>query len=352
MYLKQQIPDTIKNITSLKTKLFYIVEPSNWSIKWDGRYITDELNKNKRLKSKISSSRFLLKNKIIHFGSVGTFITSKGFKTVHKSNKKVLTWFHINKDDSRIKYIPKLNKSVEIVHTSCNITKEQLINHGLASDKIITVPIGIDLKLFKIYDNNSKQKIKKELNFPENKIIIGSFQKDGIGWGEGNKPKLVKGPDIFCDTVEKLAKKYDIHILLTGPARGYVKNRLEKAGISYSHYFLNDFFKIVELYNVLDLYLVTSRAEGGPKAITESMACGIPVISTKVGMAPEIIHDKKNGFLCEIDDTENIAQKAVELIENTTLKEKLTKQALLDVKKYTWETTTKMLYEKIYSKLI
>ena len=47
-----------------------------------------------------------------------------------------------------------------------------------------------------------------------------------------------------------------------------------------------------ELYNILDLYLVTSRLEGGPQAILE---CGIsktPILSTDVGVAPEILNKK------------------------------------------------------------
>ena len=47
-----------------------------------------------------------------------------------------------------------------------------------------------------------------------------------------------------------------------------------------------------ELYNILDLYLVTSRLEGGPQAILE---CGIsktPILSTDVGIAPEILSKK------------------------------------------------------------
>ena len=53
-----------------------------------------------------------------------------------------------------------------------------------------------------------------------------------------------------------------------------------------------DFKTLNKLYNTLDLYLVTSRYEGGPQAILE---CGItrtPILSTRVGIAPEILHEK------------------------------------------------------------
>ena len=44
-----------------------------------------------------------------------------------------------------------------------------------------------------------------------------------------------------------------------------------------------------KLYNILDLYLVTSRVEGGPQAILECGANKTPIISTNVGVAPEIL---------------------------------------------------------------
>ena len=50
--------------------------------------------------------------------------------------------------------------------------------------------------------------------------------------------------------------------------------------------------KLNELYNILNLYIVSSRLEGGPQAIVE---CGItktPIISTNVGIAPEILNSK------------------------------------------------------------
>ena len=38
-------------------------------------------------------------------------------------------------------------------------------------------------------------------------LYCGSFQKDGDGWGRGNNPKLIKGPDIFIKTVQILKDK-------------------------------------------------------------------------------------------------------------------------------------------------
>ena len=160
MFRKQQIADTFINFFSHKTKLFYIVEPSNWSIKWDGKYITEQLNKNFGLKSKITTSRFGLRNKILHFGSLNTFIKYSGFVDVSKSNKIVFTWFHITDNDPRIKFIKELNLKTDFVHTSCEITKARLIAEGLNENKIVIAPIGVDLNLFKVLSEEKKKQIR------------------------------------------------------------------------------------------------------------------------------------------------------------------------------------------------
>jgi len=57
--------------------------------------------------------------------------------------------------------------------------------------------------------------------------------------------------------------------------------------------------EMVNFYRSLDAYICTSRTEGGPHPILEASACGIPVISTPVGIAPELIEDNMNGLLIQ-----------------------------------------------------
>ena len=48
--------------------------------------------------------------------------------------------------------------------------------------------------------------------------------------------------------------------------------------------------KLNKLYNILDLYIVSSRIEGGPQAILECSITKTPILSTDVGVASEILH--------------------------------------------------------------
>ncbi|MHA1394309.1 MAG: glycosyltransferase family 4 protein [Promethearchaeota archaeon] len=336
---------------SLIAKVIYIVENINWSVNWDGKYITSNLKKFNLINAEISSIS-LFKNKILHFGAVHLFLKQKNISYLKKYNKIVVTWFHINPNDYRTKYIPLLNKVIDILHTSNIITMKKLIELGFNKEKIIVIPLGVDLKKFYRYSNKKKRNIKKKYKIPLNKIIIGSFQKDGVGWGNGLKPKLVKGPDIFYKVIKKLNNDFKIHVLLTGPARGYIKKKLKESKIPYTHLFLKNYLEIVDFYNILDLYIITSRAEGGPKALLECLATGVPLISTKVGMAPEIIKHGYNGYLTNCEDIENLYRYSKRLLMDKKLRNKFILNGLKVIQNYSWEKIAYKYYKHIYKKLL
>jgi glycosyltransferase involved in cell wall biosynthesis len=137
---------------------------------------------------------------------------------------------------------------------------------------------------------------------------MGSFQKDGVGWGEGLEPKLIKGPDVLLAVAERVARQVpELHVLLTGPARGYVRAGLERLGIPYRHAFLPDVDALAEVYPGIDVCLVASRDEGGPRAVLESMATHVPLVTTRVGQAADLVRHGENGWMVEPEDADGLA---------------------------------------------
>jgi glycosyltransferase involved in cell wall biosynthesis len=194
---------------------------------------------------------------------------------------------------------------------------DSVLRTGIAPDKVHLIPIGINLSFFHFKDAVLRQQQRARLEIPQNAFVIGSFQKDGNGWGEGLEPKLIKGPDIFIHTLEILkAKIPDLFVLLTGPARGYVKAGLEMLKIPYRHLLLKDYPDVGRLFPALDLYLVTSRQEGGPKAVLESMASGVPLVTTRVGQAMDIVKHNQNGWIVDIQDVDGLAHWASHVYQN------------------------------------
>ena len=128
---------------------------------------------------------------------------------------------------------------------------------------------------------------------------MGSFQRDTEGH-DLVSPKLIKGPDIFFEIVKEIYKNNkNMKVVLTGKRRGYLINKFKESDIPYVYFEMASFTDLNKLYNLLDLYVVSSRIEGGPQAILE---CGIsktPIVSTDVGVSSEIlaaesIFDPKN----------------------------------------------------------
>jgi glycosyltransferase involved in cell wall biosynthesis len=356
--LVTQRSDWLHNVISSKIEkpyslLFHVIESADWVIKQVGIDITKNLNNQKLLKARTTTTYKGVHNQIIHLGSRNLFLPNSWNK-INSSNKIVVTWFHGTEKDNNpvnlamIKALPHASKKADIVHTSCTISKKKLIEWGVPEDKIVVIPLGVDLNIFKPVTEAQKKMIREELGIPQDKVIIGSFQKDGVGWEEGLEPKWVKGPDIFVKVIDNIRLDHDIFVLLTGPARGYVKRELDKIGVPYKHFFLKNYLKIPKYYNALDLYIVASRAEGGPKAILEAMATGVPLVSTKVGMAPDIIKEGYNGLLAEIEDVTKLSEKAVRIIENKNLSNQLVNNALNTVKDYSWENIVREYYERIY----
>jgi len=54
-------------------------------------------------------------------------------------------------------------------------------------------------------------------------------------------------------------------------------------------------------YNSLDLYFAASRSESGPRTVLEAAACGVPVISTDIGLVPELIENDVDSFIVDRD---------------------------------------------------
>jgi glycosyltransferase involved in cell wall biosynthesis len=144
---------------------------------------------------------------------------------------------------------------------------------------------------------------------PSEAFVVGSFQKDGVGFGDGLEPKWIKGPDVLVEALELARREVaELVVLLTGPARGYVRAELERRGIPHVHRMLPDRDGLTAAYHALDAYLVASRQEGGPKSVLESMAAGVPLVTSRVGQAPDLVVDGENGILVDVEAADGLAQ--------------------------------------------
>ena len=242
-----------------------------------------------------------------------------------------------------------MNRRLKKIIVSNTLVQTRLVKWGISQSKIVKIPIGVDVHKYRSQLKYGSEDIRKKLGIGQDVTLIGSFQKDGNGWGEGLTPKLIKGPDIFLSVVEGLSAYRDIHVLLTGPARGYVIEGLKKLKIPFTHRYPSSVDALARLYRALDLYLITSREEGGPKGLIESMSAGVPVVSTYVGMAPDLIKDGINGAITAVDDIEGLIEKSMETLSlSSEEKKRRNEQAYGQVLQCDWKTVAHEHLEKVY----
>jgi len=206
---------------------------------------------------------------------------------IYKQKKVITTIHHITPwkvTQSQIQHFNILNEITDIFHTNQKICKNTL-------EKYVSKPIKV-LPLWhneNIWFKNSSLNLRKKYNLDKNSFIVGSFQRDteGAGISSGNYlPKKEKGPDIFVKAVVLLKNKYpNLKVLLTGLRRQYIMKELQKNNIEFYYFEMCDFTKLNELYSCIDLYIVGSRVEGGPRAINECSLTKTPLLSTNVGIA-------------------------------------------------------------------
>ncbi|MBF0339700.1 MAG: glycosyltransferase family 4 protein [Magnetococcales bacterium] len=326
-----------------RRQVHYVSDSANWSYKWDAHYLSRGLEARLGDAVPIITAPWALRHQVILFGNRAPFFFGPR-ERLHPSNAIFLIWFHGEADsgdptmDKMFAQLPQAVERVKKVIVSCTVSRRVLMAQGVPGEKIELIPLGVDLAMFRPPTPEMRQQARATLDIPEEAFCIGSFQKDGTGWGEGEEPKRVKGPDLFLDLMARIRGAHPgLTVLLTGPARGFVKRGLETLGIPYRHHFLEDYTRIVACYQALDLYAITSRAEGGPKALMESWACGVPVVSSRMGMPADWILDGQNGFLSDIGDTATMARQVVSLIENPDLLEHLRAGGLETVQGLDWD---------------
>jgi len=335
----------------------FISEDANWAINSVGLNIKREIDLISQDKIEILTNPSKITNKIVHFGS--QYMWLNWGQHMSKENKFITSFFHGKPEDGDdvrkhidqfLKSVPRLSKII----TASTLIEKRLINWNIDKELISKIPLGVNTKIFLPAEKEYKLLVRKNLKIPKDALVIGSFQKDGIGWGDGMKPKFIKGPDIFVETLRILSKKgLPIYALITGPARGYVIELLKQNNIPYHHSYVSRAEDLVPFYQALDIYLITSREEGGPMGLLESMSCGIPVVTTNVGMASDVIINERIGSISLEINAYELAQKVENFLENLSkeksiLKKHIRHQAL----KFDWRKIAIQHWEEVYKSLI
>lgn len=334
------------------SKLFIIGDGQGWAIDEDAKELL-KMAKRLNITASIAKRAWLNLPQVVHYTSQ----FSLKYEEIYKSKQRISVDYYHGKpeqDESFKKCFEALEKHQNNIHHVRVSTKEmeKLIKSTIDPDKVMRIPIGINLDLFTPQTERKKTEARIKLDLPIDAIVIGSFQKDGVGWGNGDEPKYIKGPDIFLKVVELLKSDFpNLHVLLSAPARGYIMKGLASLGVPFTHKQLNSLGELSALYDALDLYIICSREEGGPKACLESMAKCVPLVTTEVGQCKDLVKHRVNAMMTPIDNAEALYKSSVELLSDESLKSRLIDNGLLTAVENSYEAQLP-LWREYFKKLI
>ena len=105
-----------------------------------------------------------------------------------------------------------------------------------------------------------------------------------------------------------------------------------------------NYSQIYDSLDRADIFLSAPTVDNMPVSVLEAMNAGLLVISSCVGGVPYMIEDTKTGLLFESDNSDQLAEKMLWVVENQATGKDIIVSAHNDVKKYRWESVKEQLY--------
>ena len=207
---------------------------------------------------------------------------------------------------------------------------------------VTIIPHGVDAEFFRRREVHPGQ-----FGIPADRFVLGFIANRGSNLDNGRK-----GIDILLSVIREVAARiHRLHVVLGGPGWEKELANLQAAGISASATGYIRQSDLPALYSALDVYLLTSRVEGGPCTVFEAMACETAVVSTRVGAVPELIVDGVNGYSTNVDDQEALVSAIVALEKFPEDRIKIARKGKETVTKRAWASALSPL-EGVYDELI
>jgi N-acetyl-alpha-D-glucosaminyl L-malate synthase BshA len=238
-----------------------------------------------------------------------------------------------------------LNRANKIIVVSERL-KKRILEMRIPEKKIEVLLNAVDTDKFKL---QNKIDARRKLGLPLDKKIIlfvGNFVD-------------VKNPLSLIEISHRLRERRKKDFLLIMIGDGYLKNEIKNKINAYSIQELiflvgpRPHEEIPLWMAAADFLVLPSRNEGMPTVLLEAMACGLPIVATRVGGIPEVINDGENGILIDSNNIRELERSIVSLIDDEKLREKIRTNELSFLKKknVTWQEQAHIIFD-IYKEVL
>ena len=190
--------------------------------------------------------------------------------------------------------------------------EEHLRAHGLKNERIVAIPNGVDLARFHPADRPTKMQLRRELGLPEASPIV-------LYTG---RIVTSKGVMVLAEAWRAVAARHrhaKLALLGTGegshdPCDAALTAFLDEHGLRESCLLPGNSDAPQAWLGAADLFVFPSFYEGFGLSLVEAMACGLPVVTTPVGVAPDLVVSGVNGSLVPVGDATALADALTALL--------------------------------------
>jgi glycosyltransferase involved in cell wall biosynthesis len=214
-------------------------------------------------------------------------------------------------------YIPFIAKRGAYFRVVNGDVAQQLQKFGVSPEKILLLySLYLDLDIYQV------QAVEKQYD----NLFVGRLVSN-------------KGIMLLLDAIAQVTQthpKVTLAIRGEGALKTIIQRKITEMNIENNVIFLPrvaDTNEMAKLYSSAKMLVCASTVEGNPRVTIEAMACGVPVISTSVGIMPEVINDGENGFLVDWN-AEQIANTIIRLLDDSDLYEKIAQAGRQSVQKF------------------
>ena len=191
--------------------------------------------------------------------------------------------------------------------------------YGIQQNKIKVIYQTINLSRFKALSTDKKRGRAIIL------LVGGNLQRKGL-------PLLARA----ASRVLGECPSAQFHVIGNDPNMGKMKKLCQDRGVGKAFYFLGyvDNEGIGDYYQKADVFVMPSLVEAFGLVFLEAMASGTPVIGSNVGGTKELIEHRKNGLLVDPNNSDQLAEYILELLNDRELRARVIKEGYKTVRKY------------------
>ena len=170
---------------------------------------------------------------------------------------------------------------------SLDLKKQAIESFGIEPEKIRVIPNGVDIEKFKPMNSSP---FRERMGIDKEEFVIGAI---------GRMNYLKNYPFLISILPEIIRKFSSVRVFFAGDGeeKGKLMQMVKNLGMEKHVQFLGYRKDILSIYQCIDVLVQPSITEGMCNSILEAMACGKPVIASRVGGNPELILDGITGYL-------------------------------------------------------